>query len=165
MTRFDGSVGDALPDLMADSPLGVSFVTTAAEALAVRIALVARTLPILHHSKSDRIRYVLHFSENTHIEHFDEISSQSWANVISAGIENVTAITSLDTPQDYKALYILRVGLAEDETCLEECAFFCDQPQMNFKAGCFEFSLRSAVKRGDFGKILIALSPSRDNFV
>ena len=42
MTKFDGSVGDALPDLMADSPLGDGFFTTAAEALAVRIALVAR---------------------------------------------------------------------------------------------------------------------------
>lgn len=165
MTKFDGSVGDALPDLMADSPVGSGFVTTAAEALALRIAMVARTLPILHNSKSDRIRYVLHFSENTEIDHFVEISSQSWANVISAGLENVTAITSFDTPQDYKALYILRVGLAEDENFLEECTFFCDHPQLNLKAGCYEFSLGSAVKSGDFGKILITLSPSGDNFV
>lgn len=165
MAKFDGSEGDLLPDLMADSPSGVGLVFTAAKALEKRIATVGRTLPILHNATSRRIRYVLHFSENTQIANFQSISSQSWANVISAGLENVTAITSLDTPQDYKALYILRVGLADDETCLEECAFFWDQPQLNLRAGCFEYSLRNDVKSGDFGKILIGLSPSGDNFV
>ena len=165
MAKFDGSIGDKLPDLMADSPLGAGFALTAAKALEKRIATVGRTLPILHNAESDRIRYVLHFSENTEISHFEDLASQSWANVISAGHENVTTITSLDTPQDYKAIYILRVGLAEDEPFLEECDFFCEQPELNLRAGCFEYALRYAIKGGDFGKVLIGLSPCGNNFV
>lgn len=148
--------GDTPPELLPSFEAGL--------ALRERIMAISRDLPILHRPSSNRIRYVLHFSEDVGISHFDKFHSLTWADVACASIDGIRDITSSFHPELYRALYILRVGLGDDETALSECRFF-SEVQQNYRGGCNEYALANPVGPGQFGKLLITLNAAQTDFL
>ncbi|MGN7495903.1 hypothetical protein [Pseudomonas lactis] len=146
---FDQTNGEVFP--------AVRQMYTPGQALLTRLKSIAATLPILHSPNSTKIRYVLHFSTDANVQSFHRSLSQAWADVICASLEGILTITNAPNAAAYTALYILRIGLADDEAYLEECKFFSDVVR-NYPAVCHEYSLGNNVKQGDFGKLTITLN-------
>lgn len=85
------------------------------------------------------------------------VTDQAWADVLCASLVGIQTITNAQQPADYKALYVLRIGLADDEACLEECKFFSDVVR-NLPAVCHEYSLGNNIQPGEFGKLTLTLN-------
>ena len=146
---FDRTAGEVFPQ--------VRQMFAPAQALLARMKSVAATLPILHSPNSKKIRYVLHFSTNANVQSFHRNLSQAWADVICASLVGIQTITNAPNAAAYTALYVLRIGLADDEDCLEKCKFFSGVVR-NYPAVCYEYSLGNNIQPGEFGKLTLILN-------
>ena len=128
------------------------------------LMIEARKLPVLVNPNSNEIRYLLHFSTDDNITLFDSRPmNYCWAEVFSANIGIVGQITSSYRPADYSSIYILRIGLTENQILPHSP--MVGSTVKGRPGDCIEYGIAQAVKIGDFGRIDITLDPSESFFL
>lgn len=120
---------------------------------------VARQLPILGNPQASQIQYLFHFSNDSNIQAFSARPMEyCWADVISANIAIIDAITNAPRASQYTTIYVLRVGLGNNQDLSQS-------PVVGYsvqgKPGrCMEYGLAIPVNAGDFGRVPIFLDPT-----
>lgn len=86
-----------------------------------------------------------------------------WADVFSANIPIVLAITNAPQPTEYTSIYILRIGMDDNQQLIHSPVV---GDYVQGKPGtCIEYGLAVPVKAGDFGRVAINLEPTETFFL
>lgn len=129
----------------------------------------AVNLPILGGTGFPEYGYLFHYSDNANIAFFDiRPMDFCWSNIFTANVGFVQSVTNSFRPQDYKALYVIRVGIPPTQDgSMAEIKYnqiISDWVQAMF-AGGQEFALGQELKGHQFACVKIQLSSAGTYFL
>lgn len=112
-------------------------------------------LPILGEESGEAIVSLAHFSREEFIQSFRPSShSCIWTNTISSEIELIRRMTADTAPDQYKAIYLVRVRM-KTKYCQSELV-----PRISNTKSGFEYALNIDISQPEFGIIHLTYEQS-----